>query len=159
MTTEIVPPATYRPQEAGLRYGLMLAAGWTIGMGIVQHMLADGDEETARFLKSGEPLPMGVAPVIVADTTVYGSVCVEHMLRTGWSVHLPRPWVVLVSDVPAPPPAAVTYRIRALGARIAGTATVPYLPVLRTVETSAEAMEHKDVLAAGRKLRRHIEGI
>ncbi|MDD9383167.1 hypothetical protein M8Z33_42275 [Streptomyces sp. ZAF1911] len=158
MTTQIAPPAVDRPQEAGLRYGLFMAAGWTMGMGVVRAMLADGEDAKARLLNSGEPLPMGVTPVIVAETTVYASFCVEHLLRNGWSVHLPRPWLVLVSDVPAPPPAAVSYRVRALGSRLVGTATVPYLPVLRTVENSAQAMEHRDVQAAGRKLRRQIEG-
>ncbi|MEV0990960.1 hypothetical protein [Streptomyces sp. NBC_01006] len=156
--TEIVPPATDRPQEPGLRYALILAAGWSIAKGLVQPMLADQDEDSARFLAPGEALPMGATPVVIADTTVSNSVCVEHLLRDTWSVHLPRPWLVLVADAPAPPPVAARYRIRALGARVIGTAYVPYLPVLRTVETAAEAMEHKDVRAAARKLRSALEG-
>ncbi|GAA3380709.1 hypothetical protein GCM10020367_69080 [Streptomyces sannanensis] len=158
MAVETVPPATDRPEEPGLRYALILAAGWSIAMGTVQQMLAGDDETSARFLAPGQALPMGVTPVVVADTTVSGSVYIEHLLRTTWSVHLPRPWLVLVADAPAPPPVAARYRIRALGNRVVGTAYVPYLPVLRTVETAAEAMEHKDVRAAARKLRRDLEG-
>ncbi|MFE5539497.1 hypothetical protein ACFQ78_27610 [Streptomyces sp. NPDC056519] len=81
---------------------------------------ARADEDSARFLAPGEALPMGATPVVIADTTVSNSVCVEHLLRDTWSVHLPRPWLVLVADAPAPPPVAARYRIRA-----ASAATVP----------------------------------
>ncbi|PJE97106.1 hypothetical protein CUT44_14070 [Streptomyces carminius] len=95
--------------------------------------------------------------MLLADTTVYGATCVEHVLRS-WPAELPRPWLVLVSDAPAAPVPAARYRIRALGGRLAGAATVPYLPVLRTVEGADEALEHKDVRVAAEKLRRQMEG-
>ncbi|WP_055689112.1 hypothetical protein [Streptomyces prasinus] len=111
----------------------------------------------ARLLHPNEPIPYGARPVLLAETTVYGATCVEHMLRT-WTTALPRPWLVLVSDAPARPVPAARYRIRALGSRLAGVARVPYLPVLRTVEGADEALENKDVRAAAEKLRRQMEG-
>ncbi|MDG9728439.1 MULTISPECIES: hypothetical protein [unclassified Streptomyces] len=114
-------------------------------------------EGTARLLHPNESIPYGALPVLLAETTVYGASCVEHMLRN-WTTGLPRPWLVLVSDAPARPVPAARYRIRALESRLAGVARVPYLPVLRTVEGADEALEHKDVRAAAEKLRRQMEG-
>ncbi|MEV7442871.1 hypothetical protein AB0O22_17235 [Streptomyces sp. NPDC091204] len=81
MATDLVSPETEQPQESELRYALVAAHGCTVAMSVVPYLLADGDPGVARFLASGEPLPMGVRPVIVADTTVYGSVCVERLMR------------------------------------------------------------------------------
>jgi hypothetical protein len=111
----------------------------------------------ARLLHPNEPVPYGARPVLLAETTVYGATCVEHMVRN-WSTGLPRPWLVLISDAPARPVPAARYRFRALGSRVAGTATVPYLAVLRTVESADEALRDKDVKAAAEKLRRQMEG-
>ncbi|MFJ4622555.1 hypothetical protein [Streptomyces sp. NPDC088812] len=111
----------------------------------------------ARLLHPGESVPYGALPVLLAETTVYGAVCVEHMVRT-WSTALPRPWLVLISDAPARPVPAARYRFRALRSRLAGTATVPYLPVLRTVESADEALQDKHVQAAAERLRRQMEG-
>lgn len=111
----------------------------------------------ARMLQPGESLPYGARPVLLAGTTVYGAVSVEHMLR-GWTTALPRPWLVLIADAPIRPVPAARYRFRALQSRLAGTATVPYLPVLRGVEGADEAMKDKDVQAAAVKLRRDMEG-
>ncbi|MFE9222359.1 hypothetical protein ACFYN3_39420 [Streptomyces lavendulae] len=155
--TDLVTPETERPQERGLRYALFGAHGCTVAMAAVPHLLADRDAEAARFLAAGEPLPMGVQPVVVADTTVYGAASVERLMRF-WAPNLPRPWVVLTSDAPIPSPPAARFRIRALGARLAGTVTLPYLPVLRTVADPAEALDHKAVQAAAARLRRHLEG-
>lgn len=102
-------------------------------------------------------MPYGALPVLLAETTVYGAVCVEAMLR-GWNSQLPRPWLVWVADAPARPVPEARYRIRALQAQLAGVATVPYLPVLRTVEDAAQALEYKDVKSAGDTLRRQMEG-
>lgn len=111
----------------------------------------------ARVLQPGEPIPYGTRPVLIAETTVYGAVCVEHALRA-WNSAVPRPWLVLVSDAPAAPVADARYRIRALRGRLAGVARVPYLPVLRAVEGADAALEHKDVKTAAAKLRRQMEG-
>ncbi|MFJ3519783.1 hypothetical protein [Streptomyces sp. NPDC090131] len=157
MATDLVNPETERPPETELRYALFGAHGCSVAMAVVPYLLADGDPSAARFLAAGEPLPMGVQPVIVADTTVYGAVGVERLVRF-WAPNLPRPWVVLTSEAPIPSPPAARFRIRALGARLAGTVTLPYLPVLRTVENPAEAVEHKAVQAAAARLRRLLEG-
>ncbi|MGW0188116.1 hypothetical protein ACWDV7_20425 [Streptomyces sp. NPDC003362] len=117
----------------------------------------EGDGAAARFLNANEPVPLGSQPVLVADTTVYGAVCVEHMLRA-WHQELPRPWLVWVADVPGPPPAAARYRIKALGGRLAGVSRVPYLPSLRVMESAEEALKHKDISSAARRLRRELEG-
>jgi hypothetical protein len=120
-------------------------------------MLDPDGAGAARVLNPGEYIPYGARPVLLAETTVYGAVCVEQTVR-GWTTALPRPWLVLVSDAPARPVPAARYRFRALGARLAGTASVPYLPVLRTVEDAEQAMEDKDVKAAAERLRRRMEG-
>ncbi|MFD4625913.1 hypothetical protein [Streptomyces sp. NPDC058475] len=121
-------------------------------------LMLDGEATgTARVLAVGEPVPYGALPVLVADTTVYGAVRVEEMLRS-WHTGLPRPWLVWLADVPAAPPVAARYRIRALRNRLAGLAQVSYLPSLRTVERPEEALAHKDVTKAALKLRRQLEG-
>ncbi|PVC80738.1 hypothetical protein DBP19_35110 [Streptomyces sp. CS090A] len=156
MTTQL------SPERAGteLRYALIAAHGCDIAMLTVEPMLNDDPEagEVARYLPTGAPLPMGARPVIVADATVYGAVRVEQLLRL-WPAALPRPYLITVADAPSGPPSAARYRIRALGARLAGTAQVPYLPVLRTVTDPADAMTQQDVSAAAAKLRRHLEGL
>ncbi|MEV7657959.1 hypothetical protein AB0O39_27795 [Streptomyces anulatus] len=156
MTTELDPERT----GTGLRYALIAAHGCDVAMLAVEVMLDHGHEAdgTARFLPTGAPLPMGAQPVIVADSTVYGAARVEQLLRI-WPAELPRPCLVTVDDAPSGPPPDARYRIRALGARLAGAVRVPYLPVLRTVTDPADAIDHQDVSAAAAKLRRHIEGI
>lgn len=148
------------PTGTELRYALIAAHGCDIAMLTVEAMLNDGHEagEAARYLASGAPLPMGARPVIVADATVHGAIRVEQLLRL-WPAELPRPYLITVADAPSGPPSAARYRIRALGARLVGTARVPYLPVLRTVTDPAEAMTHQDVNTAAMKLRRHLEGL
>lgn len=141
----------------GLRYALIPVHGYGIAGATVARMLDPEGGGTARLLHPSEPIPYGARPVLLAETTVYGATCVEHMLRN-WTTSLPRPWLVLVSDAPARPVPAARYRIRALGGRLAGVARVPYLPVLRTVEGADEALENKDVQAAAEKLRRQMEG-
>ncbi|MCR8945176.1 hypothetical protein NW249_23960 [Streptomyces sp. OUCMDZ-4982] len=157
MTTQLDPERT----GTGVRYALIAAHGCDIGMLTVESMLNDDPEEeedVARYLPTGAPLPMGALPVIVADTTVYGAVRVEQLLQL-WPAELPRPYLITVADAPSAPPSSARYRIRALGARLVGTARVPYLPVLRTVTGPADAMTHQDVSAAAVKLRRHLEGL
>ncbi|MFH8242634.1 hypothetical protein ACSLFT_22485 [Streptomyces sp. G6] len=140
-----------------LRYALIPVHGYGIAGAVVARMLDPETGGAARLLHPHEQVPYGARPVLLAETTVYGASCVEHMLRE-WTAGLPRPWLVLISDAPARPVAAARYRIRALGGRLAGVSRVPYLPVLRTVESVDEAVEHKDVAAAAVKLRRQMEG-
>ncbi|MER6198060.1 hypothetical protein ABT234_11935 [Streptomyces sp. NPDC001586] len=116
----------------------------------------DADGERARVLAPSESIPYGAQPVLLAESTVYGMTCVEQLLQR-WGP-MPKPWLVLVSDAPARPVPDARYLLRALGGRLAGVATVPYLPVLRAVKGPDEAMEHKGVLAAAARLRRTIEG-
>ncbi|WP_405438510.1 hypothetical protein OG373_13860 [Streptomyces avidinii] len=126
-------------------------------MATVARMLdGDADDARARVLAPTEPVPYGAQPVLLAESTVYGMTCVEELLQR-WGP-LPKPWLVLVSDAPAPPVPDARYLLRALGGRLAGVARVAYLPVLRGVRTADEALEHKDVLAAAGRLRRTMEG-
>ncbi|MEU8828858.1 hypothetical protein [Streptomyces sp. NPDC048636] len=120
-------------------------------------MLDSDGSGVARLLHSTEPVPYGAQPVLLVETTVYGAVQVEQMLRA-WHAGLPRPWLVLVPDAPVKPAPAARYRFRALQARVAGVAELPYLPILRTVEGADAAMEDKDVKAAAAKLCRRLGG-
>ncbi|MFD6874324.1 MULTISPECIES: hypothetical protein [unclassified Streptomyces] len=116
----------------------------------------DSGGARARVLAPTEALPYGAQPVLLADTTVYGATRAQELLLR-WG-QLPKPWLVLVSDAPARPVPDARYLVRALEGRLAGVARVPYLPVLRAVKGPEEALDHKDVMAAGEKLRRTIEG-
>ncbi|MEW2417507.1 hypothetical protein AB0953_27820 [Streptomyces sp. NPDC046866] len=144
-------------EGAALKYALIPVHCFGIAVATVAAML-DGDSggERARLLAPGESVPYGTEPVLLAETTVYGAMHVEELLRR-WGP-LPKPWLVLVSDAPVRPAADARYLVRALEGRLAGVARVPYLPVLRSVKGPDEAMEHKDVLAAAEKLRRTMEG-
>jgi hypothetical protein len=140
----------------GPRYVLIPATGVSVAVAAVAAMLDPENRGRARVLGPQEYIPYGAQPVLVADTTVFGAVRVEEMLR-GWGP-VPRPWLVLVADAPARPAPAARYRIRALEGRVVGVARVPYLPVLRAVEDAREALEHRAVSAAAQKLRRQMEG-
>ncbi|MEU3433098.1 hypothetical protein [Streptomyces sp. NPDC006863] len=119
-------------------------------------MLDDGaNGARARVLAPGEQVPYGVAPVLVADTTLYAAKRVQELLLR-WG-QMPRPWLVLVSDAPARPVQDARFLIRGLESRLAGVARVPYLPVLRAVTDADEALEYKDVRAAAEKLRTAME--
>ncbi|MFE7212486.1 hypothetical protein ACFU93_21330 [Streptomyces sp. NPDC057611] len=157
MFTHSEAPIPQAATPVALRFALIPVHGYGIAVATVARMLDPEGTGTARMLHPQEPIPYGARPVLLAETTVYGAVCVEHMLRN-WTSSLPRPWLVLISDAPARPVPAARYRFRALQARLAGTATVPYLPVLRAVEGADEALEHKDVMAAAQKLRQTMEG-
>ncbi|MFI9155673.1 hypothetical protein [Streptomyces sp. NPDC053367] len=158
MITQTVASSAPGGSPVALRYALIPVHGYGIAGATVAQMLDPDGAGTARQLLPGEAVPYGALPVLLAETTVYGAVCVEQMLR-GWTEGLPRPALVLISDAPARPVPAARYRVRALEARLAGVARVPYLPVLRTVESADEAMEHKDVRAAAEGLRRQMEGM
>lgn len=158
MVTSAAMPTAHHAGAIGPQYVLIPVHGYGIAVATVARMLdPEGTGAVARVLQPNELIPYGARPVLVAESTVYGAVCVEHALQA-WNTAVPRPWLVLVSDAPTSPPPAARYRIRALQGRLAGTARVPYLPSLRSVESAAAAMECKDVKTAAGKLRRQIEG-
>ncbi|MEU8526426.1 hypothetical protein AB0C77_12640 [Streptomyces sp. NPDC048629] len=158
MTMQPVEVTPGRLPDVALRYALIPVHGPGIAVATVARMLdLEGPGTGARILGAREAVPYGAVPVLVADTTAYGSVCVEHMLRA-WDPGMPRPWLVLVADAPVRPAPAARYRYRALKERFAGVAQVDYLPSLRTAEGAEEALENKDVKTAAAKLRRQMEG-
>ncbi|MEW2498212.1 hypothetical protein AB0942_32450 [Streptomyces nodosus] len=131
--------------------------GFGIAVATVAAMLDDdAGGARARVLGYGEHIPYGAAPVLIADTTLYGVNMLEQtLLRWG---SLPRPWLVWVADAPTRPVQDARFLVRALEGRLAGVARLPYLPVLRAVKGPDEALEYKDVRSAAEKLRRTIEG-
>ncbi|MFI8178021.1 hypothetical protein ACIF6H_32530 [Streptomyces microflavus] len=157
MTTQPVASTPVSAERVVLRYALMPVDGNGIAVATVARMLDDGaDGARARVLAPGEQVPYGVAPVLVADTTLHAAFRVQDtLLRWG---PLPRPWLVLVADAPARAVQDARFLLRALESRLAGVARVPYLPVLRAVKGAEEALEYKDVQAAANKLRRTMEG-
>lgn len=158
MTSYSAAPTAVPGTAVGPRYALIPVHGYGIVGATVARMLdTEGTGSTARLLAGGEAIPYGALPVLLAESTVYGAVCVEQILL-GWHSGLPKPWLVLYSDAPTRPVPEARYRLRALGARLAGMTRIGYLPSLRTVESAEAAMQHKDVQGAAVKLRRHIEG-
>ncbi|MFF4902616.1 hypothetical protein [Streptomyces sp. NPDC001068] len=148
-------PSTRAP--VALRYALMPVNGSGIALATVAAMLDDGaGGSRARVLGAGEYIPYGAAPVLVADTTLYGATQVEEILQRWGS--LPKPWLVWVADAPTRPVQDARFLVRALEGRLAGVARVPYLPVLRAVKGPEKALEFKDVRAAAEKLRRTMGG-
>ncbi|MGW2724088.1 hypothetical protein [Streptomyces sp. NPDC001492] len=156
MITQSVTSTPGGGAPVALRYALIAVQGYGIAEATVARMLDPEGRGRARILAPGELIPYGAQPVLLAQTTVWGAARVEEMMRSWGS--LPKPWLVLISDAPARPAEGARYRFRALAGRLAGTATVPYLAVLRAVEKAEEALEHKDVLTAAGKLRRTMEG-
>lgn len=154
-----MPDVSSTPERyQAVRYALIPIHGYDITAAVIGRML-DPDESgtSVLFLNSGQPVPLGAQPIIIAPTTVFAMVCVERLARA-WHTGVPRPWLVLVADVPAAPAPPARYRLRALQGRLAGVANVPYLPPLRTVEGPDEAMKYQDVQKAAAKLRRHLGG-
>ncbi|WP_369185366.1 hypothetical protein [Streptomyces sp. Y1] len=141
-------------------YGLMPVHGYDIAASVVLRML-DGEEgrgHRAGGLQPGEPVPVGTQPVLLTPSTAFGSVLVESIVRAWPTGSLPRPWLIVVADVPARPAPAARYRFRALGGRLAGTVHIPYLPALRAVERPEDAFTDAAVTRAAAKLRAQLEG-
>lgn len=141
----------------GPRYALVPVHGYDIVAATVLFMIDDGQGGTAVASGMGYEIPFGAQPVLVAPSTVYAMAGVAHALRT-WPAQTPRPWLVLVADVPAAPAPAARFRIRSLRGRLAGVVHVPYLPVLRAAEGPEEAMKDKSVRRAAENLRRELRG-
>ncbi|MEU2757298.1 hypothetical protein [Streptomyces albidoflavus] len=140
---------------AGLQYAVLAVDSYGLGVLLVEEILAEG-EGKAKILNGGT-VPMGAQPVLVAQYTAYGTASLEPMIQQ-WPAHVPRPWAVLLADVPGPPPVAARYRIRALSARFAGVVHLRYMPALREAVTAREAMKDKKTLAEAVRLRRAIGG-
>ncbi|MFE9387087.1 hypothetical protein ACFYMO_28260 [Streptomyces sp. NPDC007025] len=154
---QTAPSTDYEQHAAGLRFALLPVRGESIAVATVACMLDDGSGVASRILAPEEQVPYGAQPVLVAETSVYAAIWAEQLLFS-WPMQLPRPWLVLVADVPARAPAAVRFRVRALQQRVAGTAWIRYLPSLRSAEGPVDAMRNKDVQRAAAKLRRHMGG-
>ncbi|MEU2380320.1 hypothetical protein [Streptomyces misionensis] len=157
MTTQLVTSTPGSGAPVALRYALMPVGGLQIVVETVAAMLDHGaGGARARVMAPGEPVPYGAAPVLLADTTLYGAMRLEEtLLRWG---PLPKPWLVWVAEAPTRPVQDARFLVRALEGRLAGVAKVPYLPVLRAVKGPDEALEYKDVRTAAEKLRRTMEG-
>lgn len=97
-------------------------------------------------------VPDAASPAVVVRSTATGMAAATQVLAD-WPAHKPRPWLVVVADVPAPPPPVVRYRVRELGAQARGHVSVPFLWPLRTATTPAEAADTKVVQKAAAKLR------
>ncbi|MFI0901906.1 hypothetical protein [Streptomyces sp. NPDC020983] len=158
MTAQPVASTYNVGQPVALRYALAsINGGYDIALATVTAMLDNGSGGArARVLAPGEPFPYGAAPVLVGETSLFSARRLEGLLQV-WGPR-PRPWLVWVADAPIRPVQDARFLIRALEGRLAGVARVPYLPVLRAVEGPDEALEYRDVQAAGEKLRRTIEG-
>jgi len=122
----------------------------------VAHLLRMAGAEV-ELLRQGDHLPADATPVLVARSTVAGLDVVGDLLAR-WHPEVPDPWLVVVSDVPAPPPPAVRYRLRALGPQVERTVTVPYLWPLRAAASVDEVGERRAVRRAARGLATALAG-
>lgn len=143
------PPA---PSGPPTRWFAVLGAHGGAGVSTVVRLLDPTGQGSAIELPPGAPLPQNYIPVVVTRSTAYGLRRTGELLNR-WHPHIPRPWLVVVRDAPLRPPLPVRYRTRALQSRTLGVADVPYLYRLRLVDDPAEALSHRPVAEAGRKLR------
>lgn len=104
-----------------------------------------------ELMRMGERLPADAVPVLVARSTGSGLNAAAQLLAA-WHPAVPRPWLVVVADVPAPPPLPVRYRMRALGGLVRGEVTVPYLWPLRGADSVDEVTDAKVVHTAAHQL-------
>lgn len=120
------------------------------GARTVAHLLRMAGVEV-ELMREGDRLPADASPVLVARSTAAGLEAVAELLAL-WHPEVPDPGLVVVSDVPAPPPPAVRYRLRALGPQVERTVTVPYLWPLRAAACIDEVEERRTVRRAAREL-------
>jgi hypothetical protein len=113
--------------------------------------LLRGQGATVSELVAGQRLPAAAVPVLVARSTARGLAAAADALAS-WHPGVPRPWLVVVADVPASPPPPVRYRIQALGAQARGSIEVPYLWPLRAADTTAEVAANRSVSRAAVRL-------
>jgi hypothetical protein len=105
----------------------------------------------AVLVQAGDHLPPGAVPALVARSTAPGLTAAADFLSQ-WHPDVPRPWLILVADVPAPPPPAVRYRIRVVRGMARGMVEVPFLWPLRAVDHVEEVATAKPVARAAARL-------
>ena len=131
-------------------FAILGAHGGAGASTITELLRAQGAD--ANELTAGQRLPSAAVPVLVARSTAKGLAAAAHALAS-WHPGVPRPWLVVVADVPATPPPPVRYRLQALGAQTRGSVVVPYLWPLRAADTAADVAENKTVSRAAARLR------
>ncbi|MFC4517962.1 MULTISPECIES: hypothetical protein [Streptomyces] len=137
---------SYRPHFA------VLGAHGGAGVTTTTAMLDPERQGRAIELPPGTPMPPNHVPVLVARSTAYGVQRAAHLLGH-WHPGLGRPWLVVVRDAPLPQLPTVSYRLRALGARVLGVVHVPYLAALRSADSPADVLPHRSVVKAAAALR------
>ena len=131
-------------------YAVLGAHGGS-GASTVTELLRGQGAEVAE-LTAGQRLPVSAIPVLVARSTAKGLAAAANALAA-WHPSVPKPWLVVVADVPASPPPPVKYRLKALGGQTRGSVVVPYLWPLRGADTAAEVADNKSVSRAAVQLR------
>jgi hypothetical protein len=135
----------------------VLGAHGGAGARTVTELLRRAGAEVGR-LRVGDRLPADATPVLVTRSTAAGLAAVGDLLAA-WHPDVPPPWLVVVADLPAPPPATVRYRVRALSGQVRGAVTVPYLWPLRAASRLDEVGETRAVRRAGRELAAALAGV
>lgn len=133
----------------------VLGAHGGSGASTVTELLRAQGAQVAE-LTPGQRLPSAAVPVLVARSTARGLAAGASALAH-WHPGVPRPWLVVVADVPASPPFPVRYRIRALGEQARGAVCLPYLWPLRAADTAAEVAGNRSVSRAAARLREALE--
>jgi hypothetical protein len=110
------------------------------------------------LMREGQRLPADATPVLVVRSTASGLRAAGEMLAV-WHPDVPAPWLVVVADVPAPPPPAVRYRLRALSGQVRGEVTVPYLWPLRAAGCVDEVADTRAVQRAAAVLGDALAGV
>ena len=139
------------PQSRPVRCYAVLNAHGGAGGTTVAGMLDADEQSDAREVWAGAEIPPNRSVVLVARTTAYGLKAAGGVLSR-WHPDVPRPWLVLLRDVPVPIALPVRCRIRILSGHVLGVVHVPYLWPLRSVDAFAEA-SHPAVDKAARLLR------
>ncbi|MGQ0625610.1 MAG: hypothetical protein ACT4PP_13295 [Sporichthyaceae bacterium] len=113
--------------------------------------LLRGAGAEAEVLDVGDRLPADATPVLVSRSTSAGMAAAAELLAS-WHPDVPRPWLVVMADVPAPVPPAVRYRLRALREHTRGAVKVPYLWPLRYADCPDDVVGARAVNHAATRL-------
>ncbi|GAB3214258.1 hypothetical protein GCM10027294_53160 [Marinactinospora endophytica] len=98
---------------------------------VIRRLITCGQIDV-QVQSSGDPIPPGVRPVVVAPTTAHALNQAARMI-TAWHPDVPRPVLLLTADAPLPPPPIVDYHVRALEERVVKVLRLRYLADLRAV--------------------------